>query len=52
LVPLKGSENVGEISVGDDELMENEPTEMQKEKRTKELENLGAGTFFPLAGTP
>ena len=42
-VALKGSERVGEISLGDDELgfevgMENELTATQREKRLKEVE--------------
>jgi ABC-type glutathione transport system ATPase component len=42
-VPLKGSERVGEMRVSDDELgfefgMGNEPTEVEKEKRRREIE--------------
>ena len=42
-VPLKGSERVGEIHVGDDELgfgvgMGNEPSEAEKENRRREIE--------------
>lgn len=36
----RGAKRVGEIT-----------TETQREKRTNEVENLGAGTFFPQAGT-
>jgi len=37
-VPLKGSERVGDDELGFEVGMKNEPTEVQKEKRMKEVE--------------
>ena len=55
-VPLKGSERVGEIRVGDEELgfevgMGNEPSEVEKENRRQEIEDLRISRCWDVLST-